>query len=638
MKNIITVLVFLCFVSINLFSQKKPPEITVKISEKSGFLGMGKARFAKIALSSRSQDKELTSENVNAGPLYYFIMKDSGGWKIDDDFIAEELPKLTISQNGITFRLDAATSVVKEKEQYLLLLSCKKTLLLHQPMNFSISLAKNVETVPMQIPQEFWPGYKKFVQLKQDGDKAFDGGKYQDALGPYEQLLMDRTLTIFPDFDQIYVKRYVALQRHLGEQTQKFAESLSDKTTITKQKISSTEEFIKKFTAISEYAAKESFQNLDTKDSSKILLDNSKGLIDRTTRVRDSLNQALDEQTVRWIVRGSSLGKIDFKYKYMIETLASAYLSLDFADTTATSLKVVISDEFAARLQKYTLTNSYETFLKMVNKRWGLRQPMFPEGFLQNLAKDTAQFPLPYYSMLRSVEEYYKKNYKAAKQEIIVVMRKSYAFDLTERIDQLRILINTIEKNVPMEVLQRIKDGYRAEEKGESDKAIEQYKDAILIAEDYAPAAFALGKLYDRNGDSYTANNFFQKAITVDSLYYTAYRFLYTNFFKNANFKPMIDLLTQALASGNDFFDIHFYLGIAYNGSAQYDLAIQQYERALELNGKSIDANIQAGISYQNMKSFAKAREYFRRAISIDPENQTATDNMKRLDELQKKM
>ena len=37
------------------------------------------------------------------------------------------------------------------------------------------------------------------------------------------------------------------------------------------------------------------------------------------------------------------------------------------------------------------------------------------------------------------------------------------------------------------------------------------------------------------------------------------------------------------------------------------------------------------------MKSYVKAREYYTRAIEIDPENQTATENMKRLDDLQKK-
>jgi len=217
------------------------------------------------------------------------------------------------------------------------------------------------------------------------------------------------------------------------------------------------------------------------------------------------------------------------------------------------------------------------------------------------------------------------------------VMKTSYDHDLTNRMDELRILIDTREKKIPNEVLAHMRDGEAAEEKGNTDGAAEHYKDAMLIAEDYAPAAFALGKLYDRIGDSYKANNFFQKAVSTDTLYYSAYRFLYTNYFKNSNFKPMIDLLTQALARGNDFYDIHYYLGIAYNGAALFDDAIKQYERALELNAKSTDANIQAGIAYQNLKSYVKAREYYTRAIQIDPENQTATENLKRLDELQKK-
>ena len=179
-------------------------------------------------------------------------------------------------------------------------------------------------------------------------------------------------------------------------------------------------------------------------------------------------------------------------------------------------------------------------------------------------------------------------------------------------------------------------DGRKAEEDGNTDSAIEHYKDAMLISEEYAPAAFVLGKLYDRIGDN-KANNFFQKAITNDSIYYSAYRFLYLNYVKSANFKPMMDLLNEAIVRGNDFFNIHYYLGIAYNGAGLFEEAIKQYQRALELNSKSIDANIQAGIAYQNMKSYAKARECYTKAIQIDPENQTATENLKRLDELQKK-
>ncbi len=636
MKKIFFFSYCLCFNV--LFSQQGAPEITIKISEKSGFLGMGKPRFAKISLSTLNQDNNLNSDNVNAGPLYYFILKDSGGWKIDEDFIVEDLPKLTITQNGISYSLEPVSPPVKQGEHTMLHISCKKDLLLQHPFNFINPIGKKVDTVLMKIPQEYWPGYKKFSRLIQEGENALLAGKYQESLAAYEQLLNDKSLTKFPPFDEVYSKRYETYQKLFKNDVKDFQESIKNSSIMIKQKIVLAENYLTKFNFVSENAAKDQYQNKRTKDSSTILMESAQSMFERTIFVRDSLGQALDGQTIRWIILGSSAGKIDFKYKYMVETLAHAYLSLNFADSAASSLITAVPEDLTARLQKYSLLNSYETFLRVVNKRWVEKKPLFPEGFLQNLVKDSAQFPLPFYSMLKSVESFYSKNYESAKEEINLVMRKCYTHELTEHIDQLRILIHTIEKNIPMEVLQRIKDGHNAEERGETDKAIEQYKDAILMAEDYAPAAFALGKLYDRNGDSYTANNFFQKAVTADSQYYTAYRFLYINFFKNANFKPMIDLLTQALERGNDFFDIHFYLGIAYNGSAQYDLAIQQYERALELNGKSIDANIQAGISYQNMKSYSKAREFFKRAISLDPENQTATDNLKRLDELQKKM
>lgn len=599
---------------------------------------MGKPRFAKISLSSRNQDNVLNSDNVNSGTLYYFMLKDSGGWSIDEDFILEELPKISITQSGVTFTLEPVSPAVKQGENSSLHISTKKHLQLHQPLTFTVVADKKTESAVMNVPQEFWPGYKKFVTLQKDAEKALRDGKLTEAITAYEQILTDRALIIFPEFEGVYGQRYTAYRNLLADHERRFLESLGNSSIGTKEQIASSEEFIGKFKFVSDNVLNAQFLNEGTKDSTALLRSTSDGIIERTTFVRDSLNRALDEQTIRWIVLGSSAGKIDFKYKYVIETLAYASLSLNFADTSASSLKTVVSEDLTARLQKYNLLNSYETFLRVVNQRWKAKEPMFPEGFLQNLVRDTLQFPLPYYSMLKSVEEFYLRNYDASKAEIYQVMRTCYAYELTERIDQLRILINIIEKNVSMSVLRRMKDGYQAEERGDNDKAIEHYKDAILIAEVYAPASFALGKLYDRNGDTYTANNFFQKAVTEDPQYYTAYRYLYINFFKNANFKPMIDLLTQALNYGNDFFDIHYYLGIAYNGSAQYDLAIQQYERALELNTNSIDANIAAGISYQNMKSYTKARDFFKRAIAIDPENQAATDNLKRLDELQKKM
>ncbi len=636
MKHIALVLVSLAFLSTGLISQNTVPEVTLKVAEKSGFLGMGKPRFVKIALSSRGEDKILTSENVNAGPLFYFTMKDSGEWVIDEDFIKEELVKLKIDQDGTTLGIDAVGTPLKGTDHFQLTFSCKKTLLLHKPFKFVFTMDATTDIVSMEVPQEYWPGYAKYTTLALETEKLFSDGKVSEAIASTEQILQDQQLKIYTDFDSLGSKRLAMYQKLFSDHCQKYQEMLSNKSVETKQKIVSSEEFITIFTFVSGNAANDQYLGQSTKTAAGDLAEKASGLLTRSKLVRDSLNQALDEQTVRFLIQGSSAERIDFKYKYIVETVAYAFSSVNFEDTTAAALTVVVPEQFKARLQKYALTNAYETFVRVVNNRWKAKKPIFPPGFLDNLQKDTSSFSLPFYSTLKAIEDFYKKDYTGAKAEIDNVMKTSYAYELTERIDQLRILINTIGKNVPRDVLQRIKEGNRAEERGENEKAIEQYKDAMLVAEDYAPAAFALGKIYDRNGDSYTANNYFQKAVAADSQYYTAYRFLYNNFFKNANFKPMIDLLTQALSRGNDYFDIHYYLGIAYNGSAQYDLAIEQYESALGLNGKNINANIQAGISYQNMKSYTKAREYFNRAIVIDPENQTATENLKRLDELQK--
>jgi len=446
MKHIAHALILFVLFSASLLSQIAVPEITLKISEKSGFLGMGKARFVKIALSSRAMDKVLTSDNVNANPLYYFTVRDSGVWKIDEDFIKEELIKLTITQDGTSTKVDAVGTPAKEANSYLLLISCKKNFTLNKPFTFVFPIDKAKENVSMEVPKELWSGFTKFTQLSADADKAVSGNKLNDAITSYEQILQDQSLNIFPDFEGISAKRLTVYQKLFGDHSQKFQEMLGNKTTATKQKITSTEEFMAKFAFVSETAAKEQYLNQNTKAGAGELAEQAAALVTRSLFVRDSLAQALDEQTIRFIVLGSSAGKIDFKYKYIIETVAYAYSSLNFEDTSATSLKVVVSEDLTARLQKYQLTNAYETFLRVVNNRWAAKKPMFPDGFLQNLQKDTAQFSLPFYSVLKSVHDFYQRDYASAKAGIQTVMRKSYAYELTERMDQLRILIHHRKK------------------------------------------------------------------------------------------------------------------------------------------------------------------------------------------------
>ena len=617
-------------------AQQNPLSIKLKVAEKSGLFNMGGPRFVRLTLSTKKSETALTCENVNNGTYFYFLLQNEGSWKIDADFVKEDLLKLSILQDSLRVHPGFTDNIIANGDSTIVLIGFQKTFALNKPFSFEFPLDNGVAKVDVAVPQEYWAGYSKVTKFFDLGDKALSAGLYKDAIADFNVVLADQGLAIFPSYAASRDKRLEAFTKYFDDNAGGLAKAMTGGGDL-KQKIAANSDALPKFQFVADSLADASLGIAPSDAPIVPLMDKAKTAILHSRSALDSLHQALDDLNVRWIIAGSSGGRIDFKYKYIVEALADAFASIDFADSTAPNLVFSIPDELSARLKKFNLEESYETFVRLADDRWKAKSLLFPREFLANLSKDSTQFPLPYYSVLAAVYDYYASNFSEAKKEIFQVMKTSYDHDLTNRMDELRILIDTKEKKIPGEVLTHMKDGEAAEEKGNSDGAAEHYKDAMLIADDYAPAAFALGKLYDRIGDSYKANNFFQKAVSTDTLYYSAYRFLYTNYFKNSNFKPMIDLLTQALARGNDFYDIHYYLGIAYNGAALFDDAIKQYERALELNPKSTDANIQAGIAYQNMKSYAKARDYYLRAIGIDPENQTATENLKRLDELQKK-
>ena len=633
----------LFFLGISLFfsssytaAQQSSLEVKLKIAERSGLFGMSGPKIIRLTLSTKNREKSLTCENVNSGNYFYFLLQNEGKWQVDADFLNDDLPKLALSQQDSKLHSEFTGDIIADGESTIVLIGFRKTFALHKPFLFEYPTEESISKVEMSVPQEYWPGYSKVTKYLDAGDKALKDQQYKTAVLYFNTILSDQSLAIFPFYATAKEKRLEAFDNYLTENYGAFSRSMGNDGDL-KQKIAAAGEGVAMFQYVVDSLADASAGVSASDETIVPLMGRAKNAFQRSRIVLDSLRQSLDDFNVRWIIVGSSAGKIDFKYKYLIEALAYAFSSVNFADSAAKDLTLVLPEELSARLKKYNLTESYETFVRIATVRWKKKSALFPPDFLINLAKDSLQFPLPYYSVLKATNDFFNSNYTETKKEVFQVMKKSYDHELTGRMDDLRIIIDTREKKIPGEVLTHMRDGQLAEEKGNTDGAAEHYKDAMLISEEYAPAAFALGKLYDRIGDSYKANNFFQKAVTSDTIYYSAYRFLYINYFKNSNFKPMIDLLTQALARGNDFYDIHYYLGIAYNGAAMYEEGIKQYERALELNPRSIDANIQAGIAYQNMKSYAKARDYYTRAIQIDPENQTATENLKRLDELQKK-
>ncbi len=85
-----------CILCIATISDAQAPSAQLMIKEK-GFLRS--ERIVSIELSNQNRQQPLTSDNVNDGPYYYFLVTPAADWELDADIVSENLSKINIYQN-----------------------------------------------------------------------------------------------------------------------------------------------------------------------------------------------------------------------------------------------------------------------------------------------------------------------------------------------------------------------------------------------------------------------------------------------------------------------------------------------------------------------------------------------------------
>ncbi|MCX7983925.1 MAG: tetratricopeptide repeat protein [Bacteroidetes bacterium] len=617
-----------------VFSQV--PTVQLKIKERSGFLGMGGPRIVQLQLSNQQPLTPISSESVNSGEYYYFYATPVGDWKLEPEFVDENLSKVSIYQDGQTYPIMWRSQVFTIGNGGVVL-GFSKSLKLYKLFLFQCPIEETVNQVEVSIPQEYWPGYT-FLIMNIESGKQFSAAKqYRQALWYFEKIVADQNLKIFPQFDEVKNIR-VELYENIVKSTMVEFENLmrTDINATLKNAIAQIDTYKPTIQFVIDSLPRPTWGISSLDPSVASVLNVAREALLRVSTVRDSLQQVLDERTIQWILTSSSTGKNGYLYQYIIETFAYAFASLPFEDTTITKLEVRISEDIKQRLVKNNLMESFETFIRVCNERFQMHLPIYPVGFLPNLRKDTASFSLPFYSMLKAVSDYYYGNWSDAKAEIFKVFRTCYETELNTRFDLLRVVIVNRESNITPDIVALIKEAQQAESKRDVATATEQYRQLTLIAPNFAYGYFLFARFYSRIGDVNRAIFYYQRAYQIDTLYLTAYRECYNSYLKLGNYKPMIEVMTTALSKGNNFWEIHYNLGTAYMGDGDLAKAIQHYEHALTLNPKSYKANLQLGLAYQNARNFQKAREYFNNAIGIDPTRQEAVDYLTKLNELQR--
>jgi tetratricopeptide (TPR) repeat protein len=620
------------FLFMTTILNSQTPSVQLKIREKGFLRG---ERIVQIELSNQNRQAPLTSENVNAGQYYFFLIAPAGDWVLDADFVKEQLGKVTVYQNEKKEPIAWNGEIIAGGNNSILV-GFAKTIKLNQLFLFQCPIDDAMSQVEFKVPQEFWPGFTLVNDLAKQAETAGTARRYKSAITSYEQILANATLKIFAQYDEYKSKRTQCFDNFYNETSAAFQAAAANAQMDLKARIALVDGFKPTFKYILDSLPRAEW-NIGSLDTAVApILDRCRFSLAQATSFRDSLQHALDDQNVRWIIEGSATSKNGYRYVNIIETLASAFSSVNFADTLVTELKTRIPEEHRARLAKYNDTESYETFIRICNERWQTHLPIFPIDFLPNLKKDTISFAQPYYSMLKAVNDYYYGNFTSAKEEILQIFRKCYDPEIIGRFDMLRVIITDRELHISPDVMKMLDEAEQLERAKDVQNAKDKYQQITLIAPNFAYGFFAQGKFYNRSGDPIRANYSFQKAYQIDTLYLSAYRESCNLFLKQSNFKEIINVLTTAISRGNDFWEINYRLGVAFAGDADPARAILSFERALALNPRSYQTNIQIGLAHQNVKNYQKAREYFNNAIGLDPTKQEAVDFLTKLNELQR--
>jgi tetratricopeptide (TPR) repeat protein len=608
------------------------PSCQLKVREKGFLRG---ERIIQIELANQNRQKPLTSENVNDGQYYYFLITPAGDWELNADFVKEQLSKVNIYQNEKKEVIAWSGEIISGTVNSILI-GFSKTIKLNQLFLFQCPMDDAMSQVEFKVPQDFWPGYTLVNDLAKQAEASASARKYKSAVASYEQILGNASFKIFAQYDEYKSKRTQCFDTYYHETSAAFRDAASNAQLDLKSRIALVDSFkpTVKYILDSLPRAEWNIGTLDTAIAP--ILDKCRISLAQATAFRDSLQHALDDQNIRWIIEGSATSKNGYRYVNIIETLAFAFSSVNFTDTLVSDLKTRIPEDYRARLAKYNDTESYETFIRICSERCQTHLPIFPIDFLPNLKKDTISFSQPYYSMLKAVNDFFYGNFASAKEEIMQIFRKCYDPEIIGRFDMLRVIISNREQHISPDVMKMLDEAEQLEKVKDIQNAKDKYQQIALIAPNFAYGFFAQGKFYNRTGDPIRANYSFQKAYQIDTLYVSAYRECCNLFLKQSNFKEIINVLTTALAKGNDFWEINYRLGIAFAGDADPARAIQSFERALALNSRSYQTNIQIGLAHQNVKNYQKAREYFNNAIGLDPTKQEAVDFLTKLNELQR--
>ncbi|MDQ3710689.1 MAG: TonB family protein [Acidobacteriota bacterium] len=235
------------------------------------------------------------------------------------------------------------------------------------------------------------------------------------------------------------------------------------------------------------------------------------------------------------------------------------------------------------------------------------------------------------FTLIEEFEKELRKN-GAIPQLIEVIRQKSPKLQLISTPKPILTTTPTPNPTPPDSAFYRKRgDDYTG--KGEYDRAILDYNEAIRLNPQDAVAYYSRGFAYHYKNDQDRAFENYKTAIQLKNEFalQPMLQCVLYNPTKNDNTDIVIKECSKTINSASDFALAYYIRGNAYRNKEYPDLAIADYNKFIEFNPKNALVYINRGDTYRDIEDYDQAIKDYNKAIELDASNELAKKNLQRL-------
>jgi len=192
----------------------------------------------------------------------------------------------------------------------------------------------------------------------------------------------------------------------------------------------------------------------------------------------------------------------------------------------------------------------------------------------------------------------------------------------------LKISLEKVPHSLTKDPQELIVIGFSYAEKKEYQKAIEAFKQAILIDPSFALAHYNLGLAYVALGLHLEAIEAFKQAIRFNPGFAEAYYDLGVSYNTLRFHRKAIEACKQAIRIDPDKADYHYLLGVNYEHLRLDSEAMEAFDKAIWIDLNHVDAHFALGAIYARYNSWREAEEQYNILKTLDKKKADELSNL----------